>query len=66
MKHRTKKSWGTLNIYKTENDIPRELRLKLNVLANQNLAESGGRGSSPDADKAGALERERPALYRAA
>jgi len=40
MKHRTKKSGGTLNIYKTENDIPQELRLKLNVLANQNLADA--------------------------
>ena len=40
MKHRTKKSGGTLNIYKTENDIPRELRLKLNVLANQGLADA--------------------------
>ncbi len=40
MKHRTKKSGGTLNIYKTENDIPQELRLKLNVLANQGLADA--------------------------
>src|SRR5258705_11459246 len=40
MKHRTKKSGGTLNVYKTENDIPQELRLKLNVLANQNLADA--------------------------
>src|SRR2546422_9484138 len=40
MKHGTKKSGRTLNIYKTENDIPRELRLKLNVLANQNLADA--------------------------
>lgn len=40
MKHRTKKSRGTLNVYKTENDIPQELRLKLNVLANQNLADA--------------------------
>src|SRR6266446_5628208 len=40
MKHRTKKSGGTLNIYKTDNDIPQELRLKLNVLANQGLADA--------------------------
>jgi len=40
MKHRTKKSRGTLKVYKTENDIPQELRLKLNVLANQNLADA--------------------------
>src|SRR6266446_9101904 len=40
MKHRTTKSRGTLNVYKTANDIPRELRLKLNVLANQNLADA--------------------------
>src|SRR5258708_38582400 len=40
MKHRTKKSRGTLNVYKTENDIPQELRLKLNVLANQGLADA--------------------------
>ncbi len=40
MKHRTKKSGGTLNVYKTENDIPQELRLKLNVLANQGLADA--------------------------
>src|SRR6267143_1394358 len=40
MKHRTTKSRGTLNVYKTENDIPQELRLKLNVLANQNLADA--------------------------
>jgi starvation-inducible DNA-binding protein len=40
MKHRTKKSGGTLNVYKTENDIPQELRLKLNVLANQCLADA--------------------------
>ena len=40
MKHRTTKSRGTLNVYKTKNDIPQELRLKLNVLANQNLADA--------------------------
>src|SRR5467141_4223918 len=40
MKHRTKKSRGTLNVYKTENDIPQELRLKLIVLANQGLADA--------------------------
>src|SRR5712671_3872561 len=40
MKHRTTKSRETLNVYKTENDIPREFRLKLNVLANQNLADA--------------------------
>ena len=40
MKHRTKKSRGTLKVYKTENDIPQELRLKLNVLANQGLADA--------------------------
>ena len=40
MKHRTKKSRGTLNVYKTENDIPQELRLKLNVLTNQSLADA--------------------------
>ena len=40
MKHRTTKSRGTLNVYKTENDIPQELRLKLNVLANQGLADA--------------------------
>src|SRR5467141_4395538 len=40
MKHRTKKSRGTLNVYKTENDIPQQLRLKLNVLANQGLADA--------------------------
>src|SRR6267154_381853 len=40
MKQGTKKSRGTLNVYKTENDIPQELRLKLNVLANQNLADA--------------------------
>jgi len=40
MKHRTKKSGGTLNVYKTENDIPQELRLKLNILANQGLADA--------------------------
>src|SRR5712691_4209063 len=40
MKLRTTKSGGTLNIYKTENDIPRELRLKLNVLTNQSLADA--------------------------
>src|SRR5437016_1803735 len=40
MKHRTKKSRGTLKVYKTENDIPQQLRLKLNVLANQGLADA--------------------------
>src|SRR5580765_24752 len=40
MKHVTKKSGGTLNVYKTENDIPQDLRLKLNVLANQGLADA--------------------------
>src|SRR2546426_6005758 len=40
MKNRTKKSVGTLNVYKTENDIPQQLRLKLNVLANQGLADA--------------------------
>ncbi len=40
MKHRTKKSGGTLNVYKTENDIPQKLRLKLNVLTNQGLADA--------------------------
>ena len=40
MKHRTKKFRGTLKVYKTENDIPQELRLKLNVLANQGLADA--------------------------
>src|SRR6267154_3975395 len=39
MKHGTKKSGRTLNIYKTENDIPQQLRLKLHVLANQGLAD---------------------------
>src|SRR2546426_745628 len=40
MKHRTKKSGRTLNVYKTENDIPQQIRLKLNVLANQGLADA--------------------------
>jgi len=40
MKHRTTKSRRKLNVYKTENDIPQELRLKLNVLANQGLADA--------------------------
>src|SRR5712671_4422781 len=40
MKHRTMKSGTTLNVYKTENDIPQDLRLKLNVPANQNLADA--------------------------
>src|SRR5438876_1852192 len=40
MKHRTKKSATILNIYKTENDIPQRLRLKLHVLANQGLADA--------------------------
>ena len=40
MKRRTTKSRGTLNVYKTENDIPQELRLKLNVLVNQRLADA--------------------------
>ena len=29
-----------LSVYKTENDIPQELRLKLNVLTNQSLADA--------------------------
>src|SRR6266436_923173 len=40
MKHRAKKFGRTLNVYKTENDIPQQLRLKLNVLANQSLADA--------------------------
>src|SRR5437667_3136528 len=40
MKHGTKKSGRTLNMYKTENDIPQQLRLKLHVLANQGLADA--------------------------
>ena len=40
MKHSTTKSRGTLSVYKTENDIPQELRLKLNVLTNQSLADA--------------------------
>src|SRR5712691_387615 len=43
MKHtakKSKKSRRTLNVYKTENDIPQQLRLKLNVLANQGLADA--------------------------
>src|SRR6266700_7678229 len=40
MKHGTKKSGRNLNIYKTENDIPQQLRLKLHVLASQNLADA--------------------------
>src|SRR6266404_2389172 len=40
MKHTTKKSGRKLNVYKTENDIPQECRLKLNVLANQGLADA--------------------------
>src|SRR6266478_252801 len=40
MKHRTTKSRGTVSQQSTENDIPQELRLKLNVLANQNLADA--------------------------
>src|SRR5712691_3096451 len=40
MKLRTKKSGRTLNIYKTENDIPQQLRLKLHVLTNQSLADA--------------------------
>src|SRR2546427_1291237 len=40
MKHRTTKSRRILNIYKTENDIPQQLRLKLHVLANQGLADA--------------------------
>src|SRR3954451_20263631 len=40
MKYRKTKSRRTLNVYKTENDIPQELRLKLNVLANQGLADA--------------------------
>ena len=40
MKHRTTKSRGMLSVYETENDIPQELRLKLNVLTNQSLADA--------------------------
>ena len=40
MRHKTKKSRGTLSVYKTENDIPQALRLKLNVLTNQSLADA--------------------------
>src|SRR5438445_7656521 len=40
MKHGTKKSGRTLNIYKTENDIPQQLRLKLHVLMNRGLADA--------------------------
>ena len=40
MKHATTKHRGALNLYKTENDIPQEVRLKLNVLANQGLADA--------------------------
>ena len=40
MKHRTKKSGRALNVYKTENDIPQELRLKIDVLVNQCLADA--------------------------
>src|SRR5712675_2747110 len=40
MKRRTTKSRGMLSVYKTENDIPQELRLKLNVLTNQSLADA--------------------------
>src|SRR6266853_3239866 len=40
MKYRTTKSRRTPNVYKTENDIPQELRLKLNLLANQGLADA--------------------------
>jgi starvation-inducible DNA-binding protein len=40
MKHTAKKPRRTLNVYKTENNIPQQLRLKLNVLANQGLADA--------------------------
>src|SRR5258706_6965847 len=40
MKHRPTKSRTSLNVYKTENDIHQQLRLKLHVLANQNLADA--------------------------
>src|SRR5258706_12916676 len=40
MKNRTTKSRRTLNVYKTENDIPQDLRFKLNLLANQGLADA--------------------------
>jgi len=40
MKHTTKKSRRKFNVYNTENDIPQECRLKLNVLANQGLADA--------------------------
>src|SRR5216683_4704451 len=43
MKHtakKSKKSRRTLNVYKTENDIPQQLRLKPIVLANQRLADA--------------------------
>ena len=39
MKHRTMKSGTTLNVYKTENDIPQDLRLKLNVLDDADTAD---------------------------
>src|SRR5436190_5416398 len=40
MKHGTKKSGRTLNIYNAANDIPQPIRLKLHVLANQGLADA--------------------------
>src|SRR5712672_4041958 len=40
MKHRITKSRRMLSVYKTENDIPQQLRLKLHVLANQGLADA--------------------------
>src|SRR5712672_1042036 len=40
MNHRTTKSRGMVSVYETENDIPQELRLKLNVLTNQSLADA--------------------------
>jgi starvation-inducible DNA-binding protein len=40
MKHRIRKSGRTFTVFKTENDIPQQLRLKLNVLANQGLADA--------------------------
>ena len=40
MKHTTMKPGRKLNIYKTENDIPQQLRLKLTLLANQGLADA--------------------------
>jgi len=40
MKHGTKKSGRTLNVYKKENDISQQLRLRLIVLASQGLADA--------------------------